>query len=1323
LRNDGWANYGSSITISLQVEDSSGSTVVTDSYTHSGGLDVDEWTWVYFNWSHVSTSGLETYNVTVSVDMSNDQDSIDDALTTQVKRYWIKWWEDFETGDFDAPNPAMNGSWWVSDPLGDNGGGYYDGGAGLNTDPQYTYPYGSTDPYEGRYCAIERLSRYESIYDVSAYVAFNMSGWDNVGISFYYDTYVSSYYLYYNYYHAEVLVSDDNGSSWTLLGELNKDTTVNNWQAVSFDISGNPNVDMTSNVTIRFRFYTTNFYAYATYYFKWDAIAMTGDPYDKDIAVRALEIPGTSIRLSETIDITATVKNVGKDTINNVPVRCVVTDAQGSEEVNTTETISTLESLWSRDVTWSFTPTDVTRYYINVSVDVSGDEVPYNDEMSAWFDSLPLVFMETFEDGDTNATNNGIPADEGWYIPYPYGDQSGYYDAGAGLNTENTYAWNKNAYEGTYCGMESVSRYDSNDVWMDVSFLDTDYRSPLTISFMWDTYGSGSYYEAWVKVSYDGGDTWTELNDGYSFTMDYTYDNWQLHEEQLPDFTTTPDNITVRFEFKTASSYPYGSPYYWFKFDNIAIRFPLENDLAATGLDVPSIAGAGEVIPIDVTVKNKGYKNQTGFDVYVYVYNENGSLYGTYSETVSQTLAAGEEMSVTVDTGPIVFSSGKRNFKVRADVDLSGDQDLTNNKIGPVDMTVAWLAFFDTFESGDLVAPGAIWGWNISDPIIPGSYYDSGGGLNTQRYGNYPSGSTDAYQGTYCGIEYFGYDYSARTITMDVNIWVNEWEDLELSFWYDTYAYSYYSYRFHFEIYAYNGSAWIRLNGDSELPKDMSVNNWALYSENLSANSYFDWSSLENFTLRFQARKDYGYSYYGYNYFKFDNIMLSGAPPANDAAVVAVDLSRRKVTAGQDIDITATVKNAGGDFQSSIQVRLEIYDQWGTLKESDYTKYATDLDPGETATKSYTWTTDDKPSTYTVVIEVVLSGDSNPWNDEMQATFETGLFVFYDDFEDGDTDVTNNELPADEGWEISRRIPPNAMGSGAGVTSSNDHYYSSHGSAYNGHYCMIMQLDYYTREVTVNFTLDMSSYRGAKIQFWYDTFLYYYYASTHFIEVMVNNNSGSGWVTISEDSDFVKDYTANNWNLYKDTIDGDYMTDELTVQIRYRTTGYSSYYYYFKFDDIMLTFLPRHDLSVISVEAPPQANPGEWITVNATVTNEGWETKSNFDVVFEAIYDSNGTVADRQTVTVPDSIAMFETTYVEFQFRSEIWEKTEYTLIVYTALPTDQDDSNNASSIPFVGVWTLFWEDYEGEEKLVASGRFVTGGWWINEPLGDQSYY
>jgi len=344
VRNDGHTQYTLDISVEMTVKDSDGTTVDTQDVTITDDLDVNEWVWVYFNFSDVSEKGLEIYDITVSIDMSTDQDSYDDSKMVQVYRYWVKWYEDLET-------------------------------AGLNTDPQYAYPMGSQDPYEGTYCMIERISRYENppCYDVSAYIAFNMSGWDNVGIGFFYDVYLTTSTAYRPYYHAEVYASDDGGSSWVLLGELEKDMTINNWQSITYDVSGNPNIDMTDNVTFRFRWRTTNLYAYASYYFKWDAITLTGDPLDYDVAIRELGIPADTVRLGEEFDLYAKIKNVGLESVSP-SVNILVTDQWGNEVLNDTKSAGTLQSGWSKEVTWAnFNPSKVTRYYVNATAVLAAD--------------------------------------------------------------------------------------------------------------------------------------------------------------------------------------------------------------------------------------------------------------------------------------------------------------------------------------------------------------------------------------------------------------------------------------------------------------------------------------------------------------------------------------------------------------------------------------------------------------------------------------------------------------------------------------------------------------------------------------------------------------------------------------------------------------------------------------------------------------------------------------------------------------------------------------------------------------------------------------
>ncbi|MCI0496814.1 MAG: hypothetical protein L0Z54_00750, partial [Thermoplasmata archaeon] len=531
LSNDGYADYPSGIVVDLIVEDDEGTVIASDTYTHSAGLDAGEWTWVWFNWTHVSSDGSETYNVTVTVDMAADTDDVDDAITKQVQRYWQKWWEGFESHDLKAPRPALSPSWYVSERIGDQNGDYSDGGIGVSSDSQYSWPSGYNDPYEGSECAIHRVlyDWYDSgAQDIWMDAYFDMESWGEVAFSFWYDTYI--YTWYQQYWNITVLVSDDGGSSFHLLDTLMKDYTMSNWQYRSYALSDDPDFDLTDEMVIRLRSRATGG-AYPEYIVRFDALSLTGNPYTTDAAVRELDIGGNQARLNDQKQVTATVKNVGSDDLTDVDVRCHITDQWGATVLNNVKTVGRLESLWERDLTWSYTPTDVARYYVNVSAEVPGDEFEWNDVASAWFDSMPLVFYEDFEDHNTDATDNSLPADSGWYLSEKYGDSSySYYDAGAGLTSEYTYdPYYSRPIEGTDSAMLALSYYDeASEVYMDVTFYDIAYRSPLTLSFISDIFAYSYYgYNASVFVTYDGGDTWELLT---SIPLDEMMNDIDLYE-------------------------------------------------------------------------------------------------------------------------------------------------------------------------------------------------------------------------------------------------------------------------------------------------------------------------------------------------------------------------------------------------------------------------------------------------------------------------------------------------------------------------------------------------------------------------------------------------------------------------------------------------------------------------------------------------------------------------------------------------------------------------------------------------------------------------
>lgn len=1345
VRNDAYQDYGSDIDFIMRLKDSDGTTLFTENMEVTGGLDVDETAMLYHNFSHVSEAGIEVYTVEVEADVTLDMDDWDDLKNGTCSRFWVKWFEDYETGDLVAPQPKNYG-WNINERFGDQSNSYYDAGAGLTSETQYSYPYGSNDPYEGRHSAITRLSRYgDNARDVWMETSFNMDGWEDVTLSFYYDTYV--YSSYQNWYRCWVQVSDDNGTSWTTLdgggtsGSLPMDATVNNWKAMNFEISNNPDIDMTENVTVRFRLYSTSSYSYySSYYFKWDYIQMTGSPFDNDLAIRELVLPGNVVSAGQAMDVDVTVKNVGKNDLTDVQLKVTLIDEWGAKTSPAAKTVGDLDSL--EETTATFTVTPGVGTYIISATHLETDDFKHNDYKNATFQALPYAFWDDFEDENMDATDNGIPAD-GWWVNEELGDNSYYYsDGGVGLNSDYGYPYGDNsAYDGSFCQMYVLATADATDVWADFSIDKDDVsglHSPLTLGFWYDIYSYYSWYKPYVLVTYDEGDTWTTIADEDTMIRDTTQGNWRYLEIDLPSWTGgQPDNITIRFEYKL-EGYSYGYVYYWMKIDNIGLKAPFENDIAILDMEVPVLSGAGEDIPVRALVKNVGYEEQSDFDVQFWVDNDDGSNYAT--KTISSGAALGSGVALAPGESAwfetkfnVVFDEGAKDFVVYSMSQLEGDQDNTNNESEEYDLTVAWMAYMETFESGDLISPGALDGWNMSERLGDdySAYSDSGAGLNTEAdFGFYNTyGYRDPYAGTYCGMEKFAYSYThgyaARTITMDTTLFIKGWKDLQLSFMYDTF-YNYYT-NHYYSVWANdnNGSGWVKLNSGTDLPKDSTANNWALYTENLSANPSLDLANADNVSLRFQAYKSYGYTYYYYNYFKYDNILIIGTPPDYEMAVTKVETDKSKVTAGDVVDITATLKNMGLKSQTNIDVEFLIEDQFG--KTWEYTETSGQLTKGQTEDIELSggWTTPSKPGIYNVTayIELPESKDVNPYNNESTTGFETGLYIIVEDWETGDIDINNNELPGDSGWERSHKISQDGSGAGAGVTSAATHSDSGHGNAYEGIYTGIMQIDYYTRSVTFNYTHDMTGYKGAKLNFWYDTYIYTGYQSYSHVQVWANNNSGSGWVVLGE-GDLTEDYSLNNWFFWEVLLNETMMTDELTIQFNYWTTSYSSDYYYFKFDYMQLLFLPENDLAVIDVDVVEYISPGRDQVINATISNLGWKTQSNFDVFCMVYNITNGTEVwlTPAKVTYSDDLEMFGIGWVEFTYASQSWDPRYLKAEVWTALedglgnPIDQDDSNNMSSAFWWARWVVFFEDFEGEEKLVAPPK-ATSGWTVNDEL------
>lgn len=500
-------------------------------------------------------------------------------------------------------------------------------------------------------------------------------------------------------------VSTDGGQTWERLGTVGTGTNwynnggLNRWNGTSGTLGTWRNashiLDGTAGESaVRIRFYFRSDGSVVREGFGVDDVRIEPQP-ETNGAMVSISSPTTGCSLSGAEVITASVTNIGVNTINPVSLSYSL---NGGEAVTQTwdETLDSFDTL-----TVSFDETiDLATsgdYTLTVWFNVSDDGDNSNDTLSISISSIPSVaefpYFQDFEAGNggwSSTGTNGV-----WELGNPEGNLIN--EAFSGVN-----AWSTNL---------TTLNYQNNQTSFLVSpcldFSEMDADPILSFAIIYNT--EANWDGAQLQVSTDGGETYTSLGNTTSGINWYNNVNnnwwdgqsggntsWVIAEHLLVG-TAGESQVRVRFIFQADGSV---NAYEGVAVDDISIFPQPQLDLAVISFDGPADGCSLGERPVKFTFWNKGLETVSGFEVGFRV--DGGNV---QSETVSASLAQGDTLTYTF-TSELADLSAEGPHTIDVFTMLEGDEYPANDDLE--DNTVinhgSSTPLFQTLEPGLLVS-------------------------------------------------------------------------------------------------------------------------------------------------------------------------------------------------------------------------------------------------------------------------------------------------------------------------------------------------------------------------------------------------------------------------------------------------------------------------------------------------------------------------------------------------------------------------------------------------------------------------------------------
>ncbi|MEQ8360468.1 MAG: T9SS type A sorting domain-containing protein [Cytophagales bacterium] len=1061
-------------------------------------------------------------------------------------------------------------------------------------------------------------------------------------------------------------------------------------------------------------------------------------PIPEDFSVIAIDSPLTGCALTANETLSTRIINFGSATFNSGFAFPIEADING---LITTETI-TLGSTFAPGDTLSYTfttPIDLSAtggYNFKVYTQLPGDSSNTNDTAFALITNIPTIvnypYSEDFDSGPGGWTTTGTNP---WQLGAP---------AGSVINTaaSSPNAWMTNLSGG----------YPTNDV----SFVtgpcfnfDSLIVPEVNVSINWNT--NFSWDGVQMQYSTDAGMTWNKVSsfgdpnstnwyndntvdglqaqftdgDGWSGNGTTGSNGWLVASADLSNVAGQSD---VLFRMAFASSFLTGS------FDGVAFdNFQIVETALPFNLELIEILSPGSgcgltaTESVQIEYANVGLNAVTSGTTINFSYYLDG-VATNENFVLTADLLPGDTALYTF-TAPVDLSV-PATYQFGAKATFSLDQNPLNDSLGfalvsiPIISNYPYSENFDSGPGGWLASGNTTWALGTPAGPIINSPASAPNSWVTNLTGPYINNEDGVVTGP-C----FAFD-SLIAPEVSIDIWWDSetgWDGMQLQTSLD------------------GGATWQKVS----FLGDPNSTNWYNGNFNGLLNAGADG---EGWGGRFGNESG------GWLTATADLSSLSGQPDAlfrmqfgSDGSVtgegVAFDNFQLVETAlpfnVELIDIISPVSGCGLSATDTVileyaNIGLNTITTGTTLNFSYYLNgvatnenlvLASDLFPGDTAFYTFTSTVDlSVPATYAFGAIATFSADQNPLDDSLGLDIISipviSSFPYYEDFESGNGGWTSGGT--NSSWALGTPATANISGASSGVNAWNTNLtgvYNANEEAFVLGPCFdFSSLTLPLIKIDVNWNSEFS-WDGAQVQ-----------AST---------NAGATWTPVGAFGDPDNWYTdntvnglsftnqegwtgratsnngSNGWLTAENNLNSYAGNSGVLMRVVFGSDG-SVQDEGFAFDNFHILESPNNDIKVDSLFGL-QSGCGYTANTPITmrVTNKGILPQSNIPV----FYTVNGTPSP--TETIPGPINPGSTFVYNFTNNADLSVPQTYTVIGRSALPTDEDTTNDASSAKiFASLFTPVVDSVANGETCesgpVTLEVFSTGDTdrWFDVPIG-----
>lgn len=965
-----------------------------------------------------------------------------------------------------------------------------------------------------------------------------------------------------------------------------------------------------SSVRFRFRFASNN-------NINGEGVAiddiMIRTPFATDLAITDWVSPVSSCGLSDTVQISVKVANVGSSTINQFPIAyslnggvtyipdeiCTVSVASGD---TITYTFTTLADLSQPD-----------NYNIVVSLHLTTDQNAMNDNISQPITSLPYVttfpYLQENEMTFTGWLSGSLSGMPQWELGVPNQTALG------------------NAYSGSKAWMTRLSYNYNNSIvsyLMSPCFDLTNLTDPF-FSAMLNIRTEPGYDAMILEVSLNGGQTWSKVQGDQGFYNSnsnlgtVTPPKWSGNNGGWEKFETSlaayAGESNVRFRFLFTSNNNTNEE--GIAIDDMIVRDKYDNDLTIVDWTGPT-GGCGMTATETVTIRiaNLGKLSQTGFSL---GFALNG---GTFTfETFNGTINPGDTLSYTF--------TATANFSIPMDhgcmaiVNLVNDQNTANDVFYTTVTCIPYITtypYFQNFEFGRA-------GWS-SDAITGNDQWQFG--TCNQTVINFPKSGIAAWM---TGLD-ADYDNSSNCYVLSPCLDFTSLTNPQISVWVNMKINDEGNDAMILEKSTDGGNTWTKVTGGalynyadtvgSLMPPKWSgsTNGWTEFKAPLTG-----MAGQSNVKLRFRFVTDGSNVDEG---IAIDDILIHD-PFTNDVAILEwlSPISECNMTANEIVSIK--VANLGTVPQTNFSL---VYSTDGGMTFTQPEYYPTVLNPGDTV--MYTFSTPANfsiPNIYNCIAWVNLQNDQNTNNDIQFAkvysvpTYNT--IPYFDDFESFYSGWTSKALSGVDQWT---RGTPNQLVLSYPHSGGNT-WMTKLASNYNNN----------SNAVFMSPCLNLQGLTNPQVSVWLNM------KTEPGYDAMIlekSTNGGITWSKLDGDPGFYNNTSAtgpinnppkwsgNNGGWTNYTTSAASLVNQTNVRLRFRfasdLTGNDEG---FAIDDFMIYQPLTTDLGVTAVNSPVNdlcGNASDSIFIE--ITNFGTSAQTQIPVKVEVLYPSTYIVTKLDTI-------------------------------------------------------------------------------------------